>query len=68
MHSALREVVSRRPGPSLRAYLGALAVQLAVVNTFGVLGWLDIPYPAVTVAAASIGGLLFGVGMVLGKG
>ena len=68
MHSALREVVGRRPGPSLRAYLVALAVQLAVVNTLGAFGWLAIPFPGVALAGAAIGGLIFGVGMVLGKG
>lgn len=68
MHSALREITNRRPGPSLRAYLLALAVQLAVVNALGILGWLEIPFPAVALAATSVGGLVFGVGMVLAKG
>ncbi len=68
MHSALREIVARRPGASLRAYLVALGVQLAIVNTLGELGWLEIPMPPVAVAAAFIGGLVFGIGMVLAKG
>jgi hypothetical protein len=68
MQSALREIVNRRPGSSLRAYLLALAVQLALVNTLGMIGWLEIPFPAVTVAATAVGGLAFGIGMVLGKG
>ena len=68
MHAALREVVGRRPGLSLRVYLLALAVQLAIVNALGELGWLEIAFPPVTVVAASIGGLVFGAGMVLGKG
>lgn len=68
MHSALREVIHGRPGSSLRAYLVALAVQLVAVNTLGIIGWLDIPFPTVTVAATLIGGLVFGTGMVLGKG
>lgn len=68
MHSALREIVNRRPGSSLRAYLLALAVQLALINMLGIVGWLEIPFPPVTVAATTVGGLVFGVGMVLGKG
>jgi uncharacterized membrane protein YedE/YeeE len=68
MHSALREIVNRRPGSSLRAYLLALAVQLALVNALGMIGWLEIPFPAVTMAATAVGGLAFGIGMVLGKG
>jgi uncharacterized membrane protein YedE/YeeE len=68
MHSALREVVTRRPGPSFRIYLVALAIQLVVVNALGAFGWLEIPYPAVAIVAASVGGMLFGIGMVLGKG
>ena len=68
MHSALREVFARRPGPSLRAYLLALAVQLVIVNALGELGWIEIPMPPVAVLAALVGGLVFGVGMVVAKG
>jgi hypothetical protein len=68
MHSALRDVVNGRAGRSVRAYLVALAVQLAVVNALGIMGWLAIPLPAVTLIATSVGGLAFGVGMVLAKG
>ncbi len=68
MHSALRETVARRPGSALRAYLLALAVQLALVNALGNIGRLDIPFPAVTVATTVVGGFAFGIGMVLGKG
>jgi hypothetical protein len=56
MHSALRETVTRRPGSVLRAYLLALAVQLALVNALGNIGWLPISFPAVTVATTVVGG------------
>ncbi len=68
MHSALREIVDRRPGPSIRTYLLALAIQLALVNGLAGIGWLQISFPPVTVAATAVGGLMFGVGMVLAKG
>ncbi len=68
MHSALRELVARRPGPNLRAYLVALAVQLLVVNGLASLGWLAVPIPPVAMIGAAFGGLVFGTGMVLAKG
>ncbi len=68
MHSAVREALEHRTGPSLRAYLLALAVQLALVNTLSGLGWLRLSFPPVAPLAAVVGGFLFGVGMVLTKG
>jgi hypothetical protein len=68
MHSALREILPWWPGPQIRAYLLALAVQLAVVNLIAGLGWLEIPLPPVTPVASLAGGLVFGIGMVLDKG
>lgn len=68
MHSALREALSRRPGPSVRAYLFALALQLGVVNALAEFDLLQVPIPPVTWVAAALGGLIFGIGMVLGKG
>lgn len=68
MHSALREALQGRPGPSAAAYLVALAIQLALVNALAGLRLLPVPIPSVTVAAAGLGGITFGVGMVLGKG
>jgi hypothetical protein len=56
MHSALRELVARRPGPNVRAYLVALAVQLVVVNGLASLGWLTVPIPPVAVIGAVLGG------------
>jgi len=68
MHSALREVLGRRPGHSLRAYLAALALQLGFVNALADLGLLHVPLPPVAWVAAASGGFIFGVGMVLAKG
>lgn len=67
MHSALREALSR-PGYSVRAYLLALAIQLAVVNALADLHFLRVPFPPVAWVAAASGGFIFGVGMVLGRG
>ena len=68
MHSALREAVEGRRGWNVQAYLLALAIQLVVVNALGGLGWLFVPVPPVAAAAAAVGGLIFGIGMVLAKG
>lgn len=68
MQSALQELVARRPGASLRAYLLALAVQLAFVNALAAVGALRVGPPPVAPVAAGLGGLVFGVGMVLAKG
>ena len=67
MHSALREALSR-PGHSLRAYLLALAWQLVLVNTLADLRLLEVPIPPVAGVAAAVGGFIFGVGMVFGRG
>lgn len=68
MHSALREVLKRRPGRSVRAYLVALAIQLGIVNALADLHLLHVPIPPVAGIAAALGGVIFGVGMVLSKG
>lgn len=68
MHAALREVVEGRRGWNVHAYLLALAIQVVVVNALGGLGWLSVPAPPVAAVAAAIGGLIFGIGMVLAKG
>jgi hypothetical protein len=52
----------------VRAYLVALGVLLVTVNALAALGVLTVSLPPVTPAAAIIGGLVFGVGMVAGKG
>lgn len=68
MHSALRGIVSRRPGRMLHVYLVALGLQLLVVNALAESGWIITPFPPVTIVAALVGGLVFGAGMVLAKG
>lgn len=68
MHSAFREALARRPGLSTRAWLVALGVQVAVVNGLAGVGWLAVARPGVELWAALIGGFVFGVGMVMGKG
>jgi uncharacterized protein len=68
MHSAMRDVVARRAGPSVQMWLVALAVQLLVVNALIAAGAVSAPLPVAVVAAASVGGVMFGAGMVLAKG
>ncbi len=68
MHSAFREVLARKPGPSTRAYLLALGIQVLVVNALAGLQLLSVPIPPPEVVAAGVGGLLFGLGMVLARG
>jgi uncharacterized membrane protein YedE/YeeE len=68
MHSAVREALEGRRGPQVRAYLVALGVLLLTVNGLAAFGVLHLSLPAVAPAAAIVGGLLFGVGMVAGKG
>ena len=68
MHSALREALGRRPGASVQAYLLALGLQLVIVNGLGGLGLLRVSAPPVQPVAAAVGGLVFGLGMVLAKG
>jgi uncharacterized membrane protein YedE/YeeE len=68
MHSAVREAIAGRRGPQVRAYLMSLGVLLLAVNGLAALGVLHPSLPRVTPAAAIVGGLVFGVGMVAGKG
>jgi uncharacterized membrane protein YedE/YeeE len=68
MHSALRGAVCGRVDPSLPAYLLALAVQLAGVNALAGAGRITVALPPVELGGAVVGGLMFGIGMVLAKG
>ena len=68
MHSAVREVVAGTPGRQVRAYLVALGFLLVTVNGLAASGALTLSLPPVTPAAAVIGGLIFGLGMVMAKG
>ncbi len=68
MHSAAREVLGGTRGRQVRAYLVALGFLLLAVNGFAAVGFLVVTLPPVTPVAALIGGLVFGAGMVVGKG
>jgi len=68
MHSAAREALAGTRGRQVRAYLVALGVLLVTVNALAASGVLTLSRPPVTPTAAIVGGLVFGVGMVAGKG
>jgi len=68
MHSAAREAIAGTRGGQVRAYLMALGFLLLTVNGLAAFGILTLSLPSVTPAAAIVGGLVFGVGMVAGKG
>ncbi len=68
MQSALREALSGRAGYQVRAYFTALGVQLGVVNALATLGAVTVVLPPVTPVVTLVGGLVFGVGMILAKG
>jgi uncharacterized protein len=68
MHSAVREAITGRRGRQVRAYLLALGVLLLTVNALAALGVLTLSLPPVTPAATIVGGLVFGLGMVMAKG
>lgn len=68
MHSAFRESLAGKPGASARAYLLALGVQMVAVNSLAGLRLLTVPIPPVEPAAVIVGGLVFGLGMLLAKG
>ena len=68
MHSAVREALGGERGSQVRAYLVALGFLLLTVNALVAVGLLAVALPPVTPVAATTGGLVFGVGMVVGKG
>lgn len=68
MHLAVREAIGGTRGPQLRAYLIALGFLLLTVNGLAAVGLLEVALPPVTPIAAVVGGVVFGVGMVVGKG
>lgn len=68
MYAAFLEARERRFGPSLRAWLLALAAQALVVNALAGSDVLATPVRRVAPALAVAGGLLLGAGMVLSRG
>lgn len=68
MHSAVREAIAGGRGRQVRAYLLALGFLLVTVNALAAFGILTLSLPPVTPAASIVGGLTFGLGMVMAKG
>ena len=68
MHSAFRQVLKAQRSASFLAYLLALGCQLVVVNALAEARLLVVPVPPLTWLAATVGGLMFGFGMVWAKG
>jgi uncharacterized membrane protein YedE/YeeE len=65
---ALSNAVLMRDGTILRAYLLALLVAMVGVGLLEVLGLVDVPLRPLRWLSNVVGGLLFGVGMVLAGG
>lgn len=68
MHSAFRQSLAGKPGASVQAYLFALGIQLVAINSLAGQHLLTVQIPPVEPAAAVVGGLVFGLGMLLAKG
>jgi uncharacterized membrane protein YedE/YeeE len=68
MHSAVREAIVGSRGRQVRAYLLALGFLLFTVNALAGFGVLTLSLPPVTPASSIVGGLIFGLGMVMAKG
>ena len=65
---ALSNAVLMRDGNILRAYLLALLVAMVGVQAIDALGLVDIPLRPLRWMSNIVGGLLFGVGMILSGG
>src|SRR5262249_43825321 len=68
MHSAVREVIAGARERQVRAYLLALGFLLLTVNALADSRLLTLALPPVMPAASIVGGLIFGLGMVMAKG
>lgn len=68
MHSAFRQILRGERSSSFLAYLLALGCQLLFVNILAAGRLLVVPLPPLTWLAATVGGLMFGFGMVWAKG
>ncbi|PXW72869.1 sulfur transporter [Loktanella sp. PT4BL] len=73
LRAATVEVAEGKLGPRLSIWLIAFSAGVLVVQTLIVLGWLDVSQSrqlATTgsMSGAIIGGLMFGVGMILARG
>jgi len=65
---ALSNVVLMRDGNILRAYMLALLVAMVGVQAIEALGLVDIPLRPLRWVSNIVGGLFFGVGMILSGG
>lgn len=68
MHSAFRQLLKGERSSSFLAYLLALGSQLLLVNILAASQLLVVPVPPLTWLAATVGGLIFGFGMIWAKG
>jgi hypothetical protein len=68
MLSAFYDVATGRAPDMLRAYLLAVLVQMAVVNTLAEYGFLQATVPPLLGLVTPVAGLLYGLGMVLAMG
>ncbi len=68
MHSAFRSIVFEKDHSIFRAWLLALAIDMVVVNLLYELRVINIQIAPFFWLAAAVGGLVFGVGMVMAGG
>lgn len=68
MQSAMREMLQGGVGPSTRIWLVGLGIQLVLVNACSGFGLLQVSLPPVSAPSAALGGIVFGIGMVLARG
>ena len=68
VNTAFRSILFERERSTLRAYVLVLAINLVAVNLLDELRVITITRPPFAWLASSIGGFVFGAGMVLGGG
>jgi uncharacterized protein len=68
MHTAFRSIVFEKDHSTLRAWLLALAIDMIIVNLLFEFRVINIQVAPFFWLAASVGGLVFGIGMVLAGG
>lgn len=68
MHSGFRKILRGEQSSSFLAFLLALGLQMVFVNSLGAAQLLIVPVPPFTWLAATVGGLIFGFGMIWAKG
>lgn len=68
MHSAFHQVLKAERSSSFLAYLFALGFQLLLVNILAAGQFVVVPVAPFTWLAATVGGLIFGLGMIWAKG